>query len=178
MDGGGPAFVTWWAVVGGAVALVLAVTVGRHRPPVERRGVLVGAAALLFAVPIAVHAVATWSPSSGRRASPRTPGRAETLRDDVSRDAVVFSDLETSYRVLAAAPVYVAAAPPSHVANTEQNRPYRRRRDVTRFLRSGNLAYLRRYDAGYLLLDRRRSELRPALPVVYRDERYTLYRVP
>ena len=175
-EGGGPALVTWWAVFGGTAALVAALTVLRRRPPVERRGVLVGAAALLFALPVAVHAVSTWSPSAGRRAGPLTPGLVRVLREDVPHDTVVFSDLETSYRVLAAAPVYVAAAPPAHVANTKQNRPYKRRRDVTRFLRSGNLAYLRRYDADYLLIDRRRFALRPPLPVVYQDGRYTLFR--
>jgi hypothetical protein len=175
-EGGGPAAVTWWAVFGGVAALVFAVV--WRRPPIERRGIAAGAAGLLFVLPVAVHAAANWSPSEERPATPLTGGLVDALRGDVATGAVVFSDLETSYRVLAEAPVYVAAAPPAHVANTERNRPYDRRQDVLAYFRTGNLVYVRRRGAGYLLIDRRRTSLRPRLPVVYRDERYTLYRVP
>jgi hypothetical protein len=96
---------------------------------------------------------------------------------DVPEGATVFSDLETSYRVAALAPVYVAAAPPAHVADTEDNRPYARRRDVMRFLRTGDLDIPRSYGANWLVVDRRRSFLRPALPLVYADDRYLLYRL-
>ena len=48
-----------------------------------------------------------------------------------------------SYRIAAAAPVYVVAAPPPHVANTTANRPYARVRDVERWLATGDPAVLR-----------------------------------
>ncbi len=94
---------------------------------------------------------------------------------------VVFADLETSYRISAYAPVYVAAAPPSHVADTKANRLRARRRAVVRFFSGGaDLAIPRTWHAGWLVL--RRDEpvaavegqgLRP----VYRDERFVVFRL-
>jgi hypothetical protein len=95
----------------------------------------------------------------------------------VPERAVVFSDLETSYRVAAYAPVYVAAAPPAHVADTEDNRPYVRREDVIEFFRTGNVAIPRRYGAEWLIVDGKRFDVQPDLPVAYRDARFTLYRL-
>jgi hypothetical protein len=102
----------------------------------------------------------------------------QALRTDVPKGAVVYSDLETSYRIAAFAPLYVAAAPPGHVADTERNRPYARRDDNRRFFRSGDLDIPRSYGASWLVVDRRRFELAPQLPVVHRDGRFTLYRLP
>jgi hypothetical protein len=89
----------------------------------------------------------------------------------------VFSDLETSYRIAAAAPVYVAAAPPAHVADTEANHPYVRRLDVLRFFRTGDLGIPRRYRAGWIVVDRSRFSLVLPLARAYADRRYTLYRL-
>ncbi len=171
---GGPALATWVAAVGGAVALVVGL-LRRHKPGLE--GGRVGLAAALFVLPVAVHALWNWSPSDARSSGPLTPGIVAALRDEVPKRAVVYSDLESSYRIAAAAPVYIAAAPPGHVADTDENRPYARRADNRRFYRSGNLAIPRRYGATWLVVDRRRFRLRPALPVVYRDDRFTLYRL-
>ena len=145
----------------------------------QRRGVegAVGLAAALFLLPVAVHALWNWSPSEARRASPLTPGLVQTLRDTVPEGDVVYSDVESSYRSAAAAPVYIAAAPPGHVADTDENRPYARRDDNRRFFRTGDLAIPRRYGSSWLVVDRRRFDLRPALPIVYRDGRFTLYRL-
>ena len=99
------------------------------------------------------------------------------LRTEVPRGAVVFGDTETSFLVAAAAPVYLAAAPPPHVADTTRNRPYDRARDVHRFLRRGDLAIPRSYGARWILLDRRRTRLRLRLPKVWADSRYVLYRL-
>ena len=55
------------------------------------------------------------------------PASSTSCGSDVPKRAVVFSDLETSYRISAYAPVYVAAAPPAHVADTKANNPYARR---------------------------------------------------
>ncbi len=171
---GGPALATWLAVGGGVAALVLGLL---RRPGLGREGAIVGLAAALFAVPVAVHAAASWSPSDARRPSHLSAGLVEALRAEVPKEAVVFSDLETSYRIAAFAPVYVAAAPPSHVADTEANRPYERRRANARFFQTGELAIPRRAGAGWLVVDRQRFEIRPELPVVYRDGRFTLYRL-
>jgi hypothetical protein len=174
MDGG-PAVVTWFAV-GGAVA-ALALGLWRRRAP-NPPSLLVGAAAVLFTLPIAVHAVANWSPSPARRASPLTPGLVQALREDVPEGDVVFSDLETSYRIASEAPVYVAAAPPGHVADTAQNRPYERREENVRFFATGDIGIVRDAGAGWLVVDRSRFDVFPELDSVYRDGRYTLYVVP
>ena len=93
------------------------------------------------------------------------------------RGAVVFGDTETSFLVAAEAPVYVAAAPPPHVADTTPNRPYDRARAMHRFLRRGDLAIPRRYGAQWILLDRHRTRVHLRLPKVWGDARYTLYRL-
>jgi hypothetical protein len=173
LEDGGPAVATWVAVAGGAAALAAGLYLAARWRSLERRGVYAGLAAVLFVLPVAVHGLRDWSEEPGPRV-PLTPGLVEALRDLPDGD-IVFSDLETSYRIAALAPVYVAAGPPAHVADTEQNRPYARRRDVVRFLRTGDLAIPRGYGAGWLVVDRERSLLRPALPVIHADDRYLLY---
>jgi hypothetical protein len=174
-EGGGPGLVTWAALLGGVAALAAA-AVQRPTGRTVGREQLAALAAALFVVPIAVDAAARWSPLD-RDLTPLTPGLVEALRDDVPERAVVFSDLEASYRIGAYAPVYVAAGPPEHVADTEENRPYERRDDVSRFFRTGDLAIPRSYGAGWLVIDLKRWKLRPDLPVVFSDGRYTLYRL-
>jgi hypothetical protein len=171
---GGPAFATWIAAAGGTAALLFGLVSGRLQ--LERRGVLAGLAIALFVLPVAWHGFGRWSPSTSRRPSPLTPGLVAALRKDVPEGGVVFSDLETSYRVAAAAPLYVAAAPPAHVADTRENRPYERRRDVLRFYHLGDLAIPRRYRAGWIVVDRSRFRLSLPLPRLYADSRYVLYR--
>ena len=177
LEEGGPAIVTWIAVVGALVALVAGLVFLKHKPPLERPE-LAGWAALLFILPIAVHAVANWSPSEARRPSPLTAGLVERLHEDVPKGDIVYSDPETSYEIAAYAPVYVAVAPPGHVADTEENRPYERRDEAQRFFETGDAEIPRRAGADWLVVDRQRSEIRPDLDSVYRDGRYTLYVVP
>jgi hypothetical protein len=100
------------------------------------------------------------------------------LRDEVPKRAVVFSDLETSYRISAFAPVYVAAAPPAHVADTDANRPYARRLSVNRFFGTGDLGILDRYHADWLVVDHQRFDTRPSWLLEYEDARYALYHRP
>jgi hypothetical protein len=193
---GGPALATWIAAVGGALALVGGLVLKHHKlrsgrsKPRSQAGeeqacveapqapsALVATAAALFVLPVAIHAAWNWSASDARPPSPLTAGLVEALREEVPPGAVVFSDLETSYRIAAETPVYVAAAPPGHVADTEANRPYERRRENREFFRTGNLAIPRAAGAGWLVVDRERFDLAPQLPVVHRDDRFTLYRL-
>jgi hypothetical protein len=169
---GGPALVTWLAALGGAAALV----VGLRRPSLERPG-LGGLAAAFLLLPVAVHGLWNWSPSDARPPSPLSPGLVEALREQVPKRAIVWSDLESSYRIAAAAPVYIAVAPPGHVADTEENRPFERREDFRRFEDTGDLSIPRSYDAVWYVLDRSRYDIRPNVPVVYGDDRWTLYRL-
>ena len=175
LDHGGPAFATWVALVGAALAIPAGIVIQRRWGTFERRGLYAGLTALLFVIPVAFHGMREWEKPPGPRV-PLTPGLREALQD-LPEGTVVFSDLETSYRIAALAPVYVAAAPPAHVADTEDNRPYARRRDVMRFLRTGDLEIPRKYGANWLVVDRQRSFLRPALPLLDADDRYLLYRL-
>ena len=176
LEYGGPALATWIAVVGGLMAIPAGLVVQRRFSPIEDRGVLAALTAALFIIPVTYHGLREWDSPPGSRL-PLTPALVEALRKDVPEGAIVFSDLETSYRIAAMAPVYVAAGPPAHVADTEDNRPYARRRDVLRFFRTGRLDIPRSYGARWLVIDRERSLLRPALRVVHADDRYLLYQL-
>ena len=91
--------------------------------------------------------------------------------------SVVYSDQETSFRIAAFAPVYIAVAPPGHVADTMVNRPFERAREAREFLRTGDLAIPRRYEAEYLVVDRARGRRDFDLQELYRDARFVLYRL-
>jgi hypothetical protein len=175
LEDGGPAAATWIAGAGAAVAVVVGLGLARR---VESHNWVVAAAVVLFCLPVAVHGVRHWSPASEKDPHALTPGLLEALTTDVPERSIIFSDLETSYRIAAYAPVYVAAAPPAHVADTAANRPYSRRLSVNRYFGTGNLAILERYHAGWLVVDQRRFHVRPRWPLVYRDERYALYHRP
>jgi hypothetical protein len=171
-----PGIVAWIALVGGALGLVAVVVAGAHPRLESRGGAVVLGATLLFLAPVAVHGLARWSTATSVDGHALTPGLVEALRTKVPRGAIVFADLETSYRISAYAPVYVAAAPPAHVADTGKNRPRARRAAVLRFLRTGDLAIPRRFHASWLVLAR--GEPRVSLRPVYADTRFRLYRLP
>jgi hypothetical protein len=176
LEEGGPAAVVWIAAFGGLVAFAAALV--RRVDLGSRAGGLAALGAAAFVLPVAVHAAWNWGPLETRPGKVLTPGLVEALRREVPERAVVFSDLETSYRVAAFAPVYVAAAPPAHVADTSENRPDERAADVQRFLRTGSLVIPRRYGAEWLVVDRRQNRVPAGLGLpVYRDARYSLYRL-
>ncbi len=133
---------------------------------------------MLFVLPVAAARRLELEPFGRAPAEPAhaRPGRGAAR--ELPEGDIVYSDLETSYRIAASAPVYIAAAPPSHVADTTKNRPYERRLDNIDFFADGDLAIPQRYGADWLVVDRSRFDLQPDLPVVYRDGRYTLYRLP
>jgi len=168
-----PAWITWFAVFGAVVALVAGLV--RRRPPLEASA---GLAAVLFIIPVVAVGLWNWD----RRPSPPlaslSDGLIGAVRESVEAGSIVYSDQETSYRLAAFAPVYVAVAPPGHVADTEENRPYERASDARRFVQTGDLAIPAAYGAEYLVVDRARLDRNFDLPVVYEDERFTLYRLP
>ncbi|HEY2541587.1 MAG TPA: hypothetical protein VGH92_00910, partial [Gaiellaceae bacterium] len=109
-----------------------------------------------------------------------TPGVVSYLRDDIPKGAVVFADLETSYRISGYAPVYVCNAPPAHVADTKANRPKARRAAWLSFLRTGDLAIPRRFHAGWLVLRAREPVGRAkkqGARVVYRDASFIVFKL-
>jgi hypothetical protein len=154
-----PSLPVWIGLYGGIAALVLGAAVAwLRRDPLPRlgppRGLTVALAALLFVLPVAVHGFSQWTPSNSVDGHALTPGLIHFLQRDVPARAIVFADLETSYRATAFAPVYVVAVPPSHAANTRPNRLAARRRAVVRFLVHPSLAELRAWHAGWLVLRR------------------------
>jgi hypothetical protein len=136
---------------------------------------LTALAATLFVIPVAVSGLSHWSARPPTRGL--TPGLVRALHRYVPKGAVVFSDDSTAYRIAAAVPVYVNAAPPGHVADTKQNRPVARRNDANDFLAGGDLAIPIRYGAQFIVLDLRRRAPRLRLPRLYRDAEFALYRL-
>jgi hypothetical protein len=167
---GGPAAAAWFAAGAGIVGLVVAM---RARRSLDRPGKLTAAAATLFVIPVAVSGLSHWDAEMSLPVL--TPGLVRALHRDVPKGSVVFSNDSTAYRIAAAVPVYVNAAPPGHVADTKPNRPFRRRLDAERFLATGDLAIPRRYGAQYVVVDLRRRVPRLELPRLYRDSRYALF---
>ncbi len=172
---GGPPIAAWIALVGGAVALLVAGVLGK-RGTLDDRGPLSVAVASAFVLPVAIFGFAHWD-EAPFEASPLTPGLVERL-ESLPEGSVLFSDDSTSYWAASVAPLYIASARPGHVADTEKNRPYERRDDANRFGRTGDLAIPRRYRADFVLVRRDRwPRVDLALPAVYRDRRYVLYRL-
>jgi hypothetical protein len=174
LDDPGPAWVVWFAVAGCALAVVVGV-VRRVGPPLEASA---GLAAACFLLPVVAVGFADWSPAPAPPASTLSSGLVEAVRSNVPERSVVYSDQETSYRIAAYAPVYIAVAPPGHVAATEKNRPFERAADAREFLATGDLSIPERYDADYLVVDRLRMRRAFDLQELYRDGRFVLYRFP
>jgi hypothetical protein len=172
LDHGAPGWIVWVALSAGIVGLVIGLV--RRGEPLEAPAAL---AAALFLLPVAVAGAAKWTPVGTKAGVALSPGLVSAVRGQVPPGAIVYSDPETSYRLAAAAPVYIANAPPGHVADTLQNRPYERARDARRFLATGDLSIPADYDAQYLVVDRRRLQQPFGLPQLYRDERFTLYQL-
>ncbi|HEV2592450.1 MAG TPA: hypothetical protein VGU02_11210 [Gaiellaceae bacterium] len=129
---GGPAVATWIALLGGAAALVAALIL-RPRAPKEHHAIGAAAVALL-ALPVLVHGFAHWSPRTPTDPQALSRRLVHNLRTHVPKGAIVLAPLETSYEVVADAPLYVVGLPVSHVANTKANDPYGRRNAVRRWI--------------------------------------------
>jgi len=175
---GGPAWLTWFAFVAAGAAVVLGLLGDRFLPRLGRDGPLAAAAVLLFVLPVVVHGYANWTrPANSRQ--PLSPAVVRALGERLPRGAVVFTDELTGYELGASLPVYVNSTPPVHSSDTRANHPARRVRDEQRFFRNGGpLSMLRRYGAGWLLVDRTRvSHTRFDLPRAYANGRYVLYRM-
>ena len=175
---GGPPAAAWIALWGGIAGLVTAAALvaARRGVGLERPGPVAALATFLFVLPVAVHGFANWDTRVAGDPYALSPGLVQFLRHEVPERSVVYADLETSYRISGYAPVYVANGPPAHVADTEANRPAARRADLLQFLRSGNLVIPRHYHAGWLVL-RKRERVHPGGRLVYRDDRFRVYRL-
>jgi hypothetical protein len=171
---GGPGWPVWVALGGAAIALVAGAIVRRSVP--LGPPIWTAAVALALVAPVGLAGLAYLEQDEPDRFR-LTPGLIQALRTEVPARDVVFSDLETSYRIEGYAPVYVSAAPPAHVADTKDNYPQKRRGAVIRFLRSGSVSIPRRFHADWIVIPNRRFDLKLDLPKAYEDSRFTLYRV-
>jgi len=113
---------------------------------VRERHARAALAAALFVLPVAVHGVRRWTPLHPTDPKALSPALASELRRVPPR-SVIIAPPQTSYRLLAAAPVYVVAAPPVHVANTRANMPYVRVKEVEKWLAGRAPGVARRYGA-------------------------------
>jgi hypothetical protein len=175
---GGPAWLTWASFAAAGVALVVGAIAGRRLPQLERDGPLAATAVALFVLPVAVHGFSTWSaPKTGF--APLPPRVVQALQERIPERAVVFTDPQTGYRLVASLPVYVNSTPAVHSSMTRANHPARRARDAEGFFRRGGpMSLLRSFRAGWLLVDRTRDGDRSyPLPQAYAGGRYVLYRV-
>jgi hypothetical protein len=145
---GGPALATWIALVGGAAALV----VGWLRPVrLRERWGLGAVGALLLVVPVLVHGAWHWSARVKSDPGALSPRLVRRLRTVVPRGSIVIAPIQTSYRVTAAAPVYVVALPIPHVADTRANDPYGRARAVRHWVLTNDPRVARRYGATWAI---------------------------
>jgi hypothetical protein len=175
---GAPGVLTWVALGAALGALLVAVIAGRWIPTVEGSPVVAAAAVVLFLVPVAAHGYSHWTRASNSRLG--LPHQlVDAVRAKVPKGAVVFSDPLTAYELAAFAPVYINAAPRSHVADTRANHPQSRAEEAVRFFRNGGpLSVPRKAGAQWLLVDRTRvPHTSFALPRVFGGSRYVLYRI-
>ncbi|MGH3050325.1 MAG: hypothetical protein ACRDLK_09210, partial [Gaiellaceae bacterium] len=147
---GGPAVATWVALIGGGVVAAFALLLRRPRPPCERHG-LAALAALCFVIPIVVHGARHWSPRTSSDPHALSPRLVHRLRTVVPEGSVVLAPLQVSYRAAAVAPLYIVAAPVTHVANTTKNLPYVRRKAVDHWIRTGDPRVAKRYGATWAI---------------------------
>jgi hypothetical protein len=171
---GGPTWPVWLALGGAGIGLIAAAIVRRSAP--EAAPLWTAAVALSLVAPVGLAGLAYVKRDEPDRLR-LTPGLVHALRTTVPARDTVFSDLETSYRIEAYAPVYVSAAPPAHVADTKDNYPNERREDVIKFLNSGSVSIPRRYHARWIVIAKRRFDLQLDLPKAYSDSRFDLYRL-
>jgi hypothetical protein len=171
---GGPGWPVWVALGGAALALVAGAIVRRSVPLAPP--IWTAAVALALVAPVGLAGFAYLKQDEPDRFR-LTPGLVHALRTEVPARDVVFSDLETSYRIEAYAPVYVSAAPPAHVADTKDNYPKKRRDAVVKFLHGGSVSIPRRFHADWVVVAKRRFDLKLDLPKAYEDTRFTLYKL-
>ena len=108
-------------------------------------------AVALFCVPVFVHGIRNWDAPNRPDPYALSPRLVHNLRTKVPRGAIVIAPLATSYRVAAAAPVYIVAAPVTHVAATTVNKPYERAKDILRWVQTNDPAIAKQYGATWAI---------------------------
>ena len=182
----GPVWPLWIAAIGTPLALVLALWLGARLDPFLDQTWWTAAVVCAFVLPVSVLGFADAERSDEPDPYALPAGLVRELRT-LDHDSVVFTPVNTAYRVTAAVPVFVAATLPFHVADTGVSRPYRRQRDTINFFKPAKLtdaerrAMLERYGADWVLVDKRKPYPRKfveTLDPVYEDRRYLLAPAP
>jgi hypothetical protein len=176
----GPTWPVWLGLAGVIAGLAFAAW---RRPDPPGPTAWTAAIAVALAVPVLVSFLVRLNHDNPDRFG-LTPGLVTELRA-LPPGSTVFASPAVSYRVLAAAPVYVADAPRLHVALTTKNRVEERARDNRKFFASGTSPQERRailadYGASWLVLDRsqaRPGEIAGPIRCAYSDGRYELFSV-
>jgi hypothetical protein len=180
----GPVWPLWVAVIGTLAVLVAAAFAGSRLDPIPDPSRWAAFMVLALVLPVAVDGLRDLDRADADDPYALTPGLVAAL-DRLPGGGVVLAPVDTSYRIAAYAPVFVVATPAAHAADTKQNRPYRRQRDVLRFFARGVLddaerkQLTERYGAGWLVVDKTKPyprDLVRSLPHVYEDGRYLLVR--
>jgi hypothetical protein len=105
----------------------------------------------LLVLPVLVHGIWHWSVNDKVDPYALSPRLVHNLRTKVPKGAIVLAPVDVSYRVAAKAPVYIVAAPVTHVANTTANRPYDRVRAVHHWVLTSDPRVARRYGATWAI---------------------------
>ena len=183
VEGGAGAWPVWVAVAAALAALIAAPRLARRPLAATPRAL---ACAVLFALPIGVAGLMDVERDRPDRHA-LTPGLVEAVDSEVGAGEIVFADLETSYRLAAYTGVYVAAAPPAHVASVGRNRPSQRRLAAVRFFYREGLddvekgRILAGAGASWLVVDTTRhvpGYVESLPPPLWEDGRYALYALP
>ena len=187
VETGGPTWPLWVALVGGPIGMLAAIALRRRIRMLYATAHWLALAAVAFVLPIAVGGLADAERADAADPHALSPGLVAAL-DRLPDDDVVLAPVETSYRVPAFANVFVAATPPPHAADTEENRPYERQRAVIRFFapQSGLTDAERRsliadFGASWVLVDKTKAFPRrfvARFETAYEDRRYLLLRAP
>ena len=177
--GGGPGWIVWSVLLASCAALIcFFLSPDADYDEGERSSVVL--AASLFVLPVVVAGFFHWTPLVSTDKSGLTPGLTRAIQGLPDR-SIILADPATSYRIVAVAPVYVVTAPPGNVADTGRNRPYERRRNVWKFLATGDPATVAKYKPGWIILtsaERRKLGVKLMLKPVYQNDRFSLYRIP
>ena len=144
----------------------------------------IAAVAIVLAVVLPTVALRVADVKRTDRMDPLPAGLVEALESRAEPRDLVVSDPVTSYRLAAYVPVTILAAPLAHVAQTPDDRPYDRLREVDRLAAVDATERRRLLEASgarWLLVDRRwgGGDLSaPGLEPVYDDGRFGLYVLP
>jgi hypothetical protein len=144
----------------------------------------IAALAIVLAVVLPTVALRIADVERTERPNPLPAGLVQALESRTEPRDLVVSDPVTSYRLAAYVPVTILAAPLAHVAQTPDDRPYDRLREVDRLIAvdaTERRRLLEALGARWLLVDRSwgGGDLSaPGLEPVYDDGRFGLYLLP